>query len=68
VIEVQSVEVDLMKGRMSWQFSLIGDDIEAYVAAADEGAAPVVPPSSPAPRVDFSVALNSQYVALLEDI
>jgi hypothetical protein len=68
VIEIQSVEVDLMKGRMVWQFSLIGDDIEAYVAAADEGAAPVVPPSSPAPRVDFSVALNSQYVALLEDI
>lgn len=45
VVEIQSAELDLMAGRINFNFNLIGDDIEAYDPATDEGAAPVIPPS-----------------------
>ncbi|WP_316188330.1 MULTISPECIES: phage tail protein [unclassified Bradyrhizobium] len=46
VVEIQNAEVDLMRGRILWQFSLIATDtIEAYDPATDEGGAPASPPS-----------------------
>lgn len=73
VVEIQNAEVDLMAGRIVWQFNIIGNDIEAYDPSTDEGSTPVVPPpvNPPAashPGLDFSAAANSQYVVLLEDI
>jgi len=68
VVEIQSAEVDLMKGRIVWQFNRIGDDIDAYDPATDEGAPPVTPPSLSNTRLDFSFAPDSQYLAIFEDI
>lgn len=45
VVEIQNAEVDLLAGRIVWTFSLIGNDIDAYNPAIDDGAAPAVPPS-----------------------
>lgn len=47
VVEIQSAELDLMAGRITFTFNLIGDDIEAYDPVTDEGTAPVIPPSIP---------------------
>ncbi|MGB3044532.1 MAG: phage tail protein [Xanthobacteraceae bacterium] len=45
VVEIQAAELDLMAGRVNFTFNLIGDDIEAYDPEADEGRAPVIPPT-----------------------
>lgn len=70
VVEIQNSDVDLMRGRITWDFIRVAPDkIEAYQPDTDEGAAPVIPP--PAAHLislDFSEAINSQYLALLEDI
>jgi len=44
VVEIQSADVDLMAGRIVWEFIRIGDDIEAYDPATDQGTTPIVPP------------------------
>jgi hypothetical protein len=44
VVEIQNAEVDLLAGRIVWDFIRIEPDtIEAYVPATDEGSTPVVP-------------------------
>lgn len=70
VVEIQNAEVDLMAGRIVWEFIRIApDEIEAYDPDTDEGAPPVTPPPSiHLPGLDFRVVANSQYIALLEDI
>lgn len=69
VVEIQNAEVDLKRGRIVWQFIRISPDkIEAYNPATDEGTPPLVPPSLAPPRMDFTKTLDSQYLALLEDI
>lgn len=45
VIEIQSVDIDLMNGRINWTFNLVGDDIEAYDPETDEGETPPIPPT-----------------------
>src|SRR5262249_17334226 len=43
---VQPAEVDLMRGRIVWQFNLIATGtIEAYDPAKEEGPPPALPPS-----------------------
>ena len=42
---VQPAEVDLKRGRITWQFNVIGD-VAPYNPKTDEGTPPVVPPSS----------------------
>lgn len=45
VVEIQDAEVDLLAGRISWQFIRIAPDaIEAYEPDTDEGEVPTVPP------------------------
>lgn len=45
VVEIQGAEVDLMAGRINWNFIRIEPDtIEAYDPTADQGSTPVVPP------------------------
>lgn len=70
VVEIQNAEVDLMAGRIVWDFIRISPDtIEAYNPDTDEGSTPVVPPPVAHVRsLDFAVSGNSQYLALLEDI
>lgn len=70
VVEIQGAEVDLMAGRIAWNFNLVAlDKIESYNPNTDEGGAPFVPPRIPhGVGFDFAVAGNSQYLALLEDI
>jgi Putative phage tail protein len=47
VVEIQDAEIDLMAGRINWNFLRIStDDIEAYDPEADEGTAPPVPPAN----------------------
>jgi hypothetical protein len=46
VVEIQSAEVDLMAGNIVWNFNLIGSNIESYNPSTDQGAAPVIPPST----------------------
>jgi hypothetical protein len=48
VVEIQpSPEIDLMNGRVTFNFNLIGNDIEAYDPETDEGTPPVIPPELP---------------------
>jgi hypothetical protein len=47
VVEIQSAEIDLMAGRVTFNFNRIGDDIEAYDPETDEGEPPVIPPDAP---------------------
>lgn len=70
VIEVQGAEVDLLAGRINWTFIRISPEtIEAYYPPTDDGPPVVVPPRVPHfVSLDFSIAINSGYVALLEDI
>lgn len=70
VVEIQGAEIDLMAGRISWNFIRIAPDtIEAYEPDTDEGSTPVVPPpSAHMVGLDFGAATNSQFLALLEDI
>jgi hypothetical protein len=70
VVEIQAAEIDLMAGRIVWNFiTIAGATIEAYNPATDEGAKPVVlPPVAKGTALDFSYATDSQYLALLEDI
>lgn len=69
VVEIQSAQVDLMAGNIVWNFNLIDTgSIEAYTPAGAD-AAPSAPPSLPiGPRLNFSLVIDSQYLALLEDI
>jgi hypothetical protein len=70
VVEIQDAEVDLLNGSITWQFIRIQPDtIEAYDPDADEGTPPVIPPPiTHLISLDFGDAINSQYIALLEDI
>lgn len=69
VVEIQNAEIDLMAGRIHWNFILIAPDvIEAYNPNLDEGSVPIVPPAAIPPRLNFTISTNSQYLALLEDI
>jgi hypothetical protein len=70
VVEIQSADVDLLAGRIVWEFIRIAPDaIEAYDPDTDEGTAPPVPPpGTHFISLDFAAAFNSQYIALLEDI
>jgi hypothetical protein len=70
VVEIQDAEVDILAGKIIWQFIRIQPDtIEAYNPAIDEGAPPVIPPPvTHRISLDFQVAGNSQYIPLLEDI
>jgi hypothetical protein len=46
IVEIQNAEVDLLKGRISWDFILIApSQIEAYDPDADELPSPTVPPT-----------------------
>ncbi|WP_316165409.1 MULTISPECIES: phage tail protein [unclassified Bradyrhizobium] len=52
VVEIQSAEVDLKRGRITWQFSLIAtSEIEAFDPGADANTPPVVPPIIPQVRL-----------------
>lgn len=45
VVEIQDVQIDLARGRITWTFIRIEPQfIEAYNPASDQGGAPVVPP------------------------
>jgi hypothetical protein len=71
VVEIQNADVDIIGGLITWDFNLVEtDQIEAYNPATDEGSIPIVPPGLPRPTagLTFSLASNSQYLALLEDI
>jgi hypothetical protein len=47
VVEIQGAEIDLLGGKIVWQFlRILPDFIEAYDPETDEGAPPVVPPIS----------------------
>jgi len=70
VVEIQNADVDLMAGRIVWDFIRVAPDtIEAYDPDTDEGSTPPVPPpSAHLVGLDFAAASNSQYLVLLEDI
>jgi hypothetical protein len=70
VVEIQNAEVDLLAGRIVWDFIRIAPDtIEAYDPDEDEGTAPTAPPPvAHFLSLDFSDPVNSQYLVLLEDI
>jgi hypothetical protein len=59
VIEIQSADLDLMAGRVTFNFNLIGDDIEAYDPIEDEGRAPVIPPSIGSDALPVPTSVNS---------
>lgn len=45
VVEIQDASIDLMNGRVTFNYRRIAPDkIEAYVPATDEGAPPTIPP------------------------
>ena len=64
VVEIQSAEVDLLAGRIIWDFIRIApDSIEAYFPPTDEGATPVVPP----PAVAFAYLREDSSRLIRED-
>jgi hypothetical protein len=61
VVEIQNVEVDLMGGRIRFDFLLVLPEfIEAYDPAADEGGRPPIPPA--AAPMSWMHEDNSQYI------
>ncbi|RYH46224.1 MAG: hypothetical protein EON54_16540, partial [Alcaligenaceae bacterium] len=54
VLEVQGAELDLMAGRIKFDFIRVSTDaIEAYDPATDEGSPPVIPPEVPVQETFF---------------
>lgn len=63
VVEIQDAELDLMAGRITFNFRRVApDQIEAYDPTTDEGTPPVVPPQS-----GFNVFVREDGTLLLRE-